>query len=41
MSDKPRASPAKWRRLTPVALLAGIFVTVFLSLSLTGTLVGG
>lgn len=40
MSDKPRASPASRHRLAPVALLAGIFVTVFLSLSLTGSLLG-
>ena len=40
MSDKLRTSALKRIRFAPVALLAGIFAAVLLSLSLTGTLSG-
>ncbi|MFJ4220113.1 hypothetical protein [Curtobacterium luteum] len=40
MSKKPRTAAAKRLRFAPVALLAGIFAAVLLSLSLTGTLSG-
>ncbi|WIB15788.1 hypothetical protein DEJ34_01275 [Curtobacterium sp. MCPF17_050] len=40
MSNPLRTSPLKRLRFAPVALLAGIFAAVLLSLSLTGTLSG-
>lgn len=40
MSNLSRVSPLKRLRFAPVALLAGIFAAVLLSLSLTGTLSG-
>ena len=40
MSNQLRISPLKRIRFAPVALLAGIFAAVLLSLSLTGTLSG-
>ena len=40
MSNQLRTSPLKRIRFAPVALLAGIFAAVLLSLSLTGTLSG-
>ncbi|MFJ3384873.1 MULTISPECIES: hypothetical protein [unclassified Curtobacterium] len=40
MSNPHRISPVKRLRFAPVALIAGIFAAVLLSLSLTGTLSG-
>ena len=40
MSNPNRISPVKRLRFAPVALIAGIFAAVLLSLSLTGTLSG-